>query len=122
MSLELLANELLFELFEYFSSVDLFHSFNGLNGRFDSLLIEYFRSHKSIDFRLIFKEDLNIIRRRYLPLFLNDITRICLSDDDTNPNEIDIFLSRIFPHRCLRVLTLPFPRIRLEKKYFISIP
>ncbi len=84
MSLELLANELLFDLFDYLSSVDLFHSFNGLNSRFDSLMIEYFRNNKSIDFRLIFKEDLNLIRRRYLPLFINEITSICLSDDDTN--------------------------------------
>src|SRR5205085_12283063 len=96
MSLELLANELLFDLFEYLSYVDLFHSFNGLNSRFDNLLIEYFQIHKSFDFRLIFKEDLNIIRRRYLPLFINEITTICLSDNDTNPHEIDIFISRIY--------------------------
>jgi hypothetical protein len=97
MSLESLANELLFDLFDYFTLVDLFHSFNGLNNRFDKLLLEYFQIHKCFDFRLILKEDLNLIRRRYLPLFINEIKSICLSDDDTNPHEIDLFLSRLYP-------------------------
>ncbi|CAF1086179.1 unnamed protein product [Adineta steineri] len=100
MSLELLANEILFDVFEYLSSVDLFHSFNGLNYRFDNLLLGYFRQNKHFDFRLIYKEDLNLIRRRYLPLFINEITSIDLSNDDTNPNEIDLFISRLYPlHR-----------------------
>lgn len=97
MSLELLANELLFDLFDYLSCVDLFHSFNGLNIRFDQLLIEYFQIKKSFDFRLILKEDLNLIRRRYLSLFIDNIESIILSDNDETPHEIDIFLSRLYP-------------------------
>ncbi|CAF3929128.1 unnamed protein product [Rotaria magnacalcarata] len=100
MSLERLANELLFDVFEYLSCVDLFHAFNELNCRFNSLLIEYFRHQTYFDFRLIFKEDLSMIRRRYLPLFINEIKSICLSDDDQTPHEIDIFISRLYPlHR-----------------------
>lgn len=97
MSLETLANELLFDAFEYLSCVDLFHAFNGLNSRFDSLIIEYFRSYKHIDFRLILKEDLNIIRRRYFQLFINEIQSLYLSDDNTTPHQIDLFISRIHP-------------------------
>jgi len=101
---ECLANELLFDLFDYFSSVDLFHVFNGLNSRFDSLLIEYYQNNKHLDFRLILKEDLNLIRRRYLPLFINEIRSIYLSNDDTNPHEIDFFLSRLYPlHRFINL-------------------
>jgi hypothetical protein len=112
MSLELLANELFFDLFEYFTFVDLFHSFNGLNSRFDNLLIEYIKIHKLIDFRLIFKEDLNIIRRRYLPLFVNEITSIYLSDDDMNPHEIDLFISRLFPlYRFVNLQSISFNNI-----------
>ncbi|CAF1992297.1 unnamed protein product [Rotaria magnacalcarata] len=100
MSLERLANELLFDVFEYLSCVDLFHAFNELNCRFNSLLIEYFRHQTYFDFRFIFKEDLSMIRRRYLPLFINEIKSICLSDDDQTPHEIDIFISRLYPlHR-----------------------
>ncbi|CAF1245128.1 unnamed protein product [Rotaria sordida] len=97
MSFEILANELLLDIFEYLSDVDLFHAFHTLNFRIDHLLIEHFQNHKHIDFRLIFKEDLNIIRQRYLSLFINEIKSIYLSNNDTNPHEIDIFISRLYP-------------------------
>jgi hypothetical protein len=112
MPFELLANELLFDLFEYFSSVDLFHSFNGLNSRFDCLLIEYYRNKKSFNFQLISKEDLNIIRRRYLSLFINEIESIYLSDDDTNPHEIDLFITRLYPlNRFINLKSITFYKI-----------
>jgi hypothetical protein len=112
MSFELLANELLFDLFEYLSLVDLFHSFNGLNIRINNIIIEYIRINKSIDLRLIYKEDLNIIRRRYIPLIVNEIHSIYLSDDDTNPHEIDLFLSRLFPlNRFQNVQSISFYNI-----------
>ncbi|CAF3897596.1 unnamed protein product, partial [Rotaria sp. Silwood1] len=97
MSLERLANELFLDIFEYLSDVDLFHGFRELNIRIDNLIIKHFKNHKHIDFRLIFKEDLNIIRRKYLPLFINEIKSIYLSDNDTNPHELDIFISRLYP-------------------------
>ena len=100
MPLEFLATELLFDAFEYLSSVDLFHAFNGLNARFDSLLIDYFQSKKHIDFRFAWKEDLTLMRRRYLPSFIDHIQAIYLSDSDTSPHAIDFFLSRLYPlHR-----------------------
>jgi hypothetical protein len=117
MCFELIPNELLFDLFEYLSSVDLFHAFNGLNIRFDNLLIEYFQVRKSIDFRLIYKEDLNLIRQRYLPVVINEITSICLSDEDTNPNEIDLFISRLFPlHRFVNLQSITFYQIYSAEK------
>jgi hypothetical protein len=112
MSLEQIPNEILFDVFEHLSSVDLFRAFNGLNIRFDNLLIEYFQIHKSIDFRFIYKEDLNIIRQRYLPIFINDISSICLSDEDTNPYEIDLFISRLYPlHRFVNLQSITFYNI-----------
>ncbi|CAF4461561.1 unnamed protein product [Rotaria sp. Silwood2] len=109
MSLEKLANELLFDIFEYLSIVDLFHGFHGLNCRIDNIIIEYIRNSKHIDFRLILKEDLNIFRRRYLSLFINDIKSIYLSDNDTNPHEIDIFISRLYPlYRFVNLQSISF--------------
>ena len=70
MALELLANELLFDLFDYMSDVDLFHSFNGLNNRFDNLLLDYYQNKKSFDFRLILKEDLFKIFLLYIPYLM----------------------------------------------------
>ncbi|CAF1116807.1 unnamed protein product [Adineta ricciae] len=117
MSLEILANELLFDLFEYFSSVDLFHSFNSLNSRFDQLLIDYFQQKKSFDFRLIYKEDLNLIRRRYLSSFIDKITSISLSNDDTTPHAIDTFLSRLYPlHRFVNLQSITLYKICSTEK------
>ena len=100
MPFEFLATELLFDAFEYLSSMDLFHAFNGLNARFDSLLIDFFRTKKQIDFRYAWKEDLTLIRRRYFPSFIDQIQSIYLSDNDTSPHGIDFFLSRLYPlHR-----------------------
>lgn len=112
MAFEKLPNELLDDVFEYLSSVDLFRAFNGLNHRFDELLIEYFQVHPSIDFRLISKEDLNLIRQRYLPSMVDQITSLCLSDGDTNPHEIDFFLSRLFPlYRFVNLESMTFHHI-----------
>jgi len=108
----LLANQLLFDLFEYLFSVDLFHAFNGLNSRFDNLLIEYYRNNKHLDFRLIFKDDLNLIRQQYFPLFADKITSMYLSNDDTNPHEIDLFLFRLFPlHQFINLQSITFVNI-----------
>ncbi|UJR24773.1 hypothetical protein I4U23_006147 [Adineta vaga] len=117
MSLENLANELLFDLFEYFSSVDLFHSFNGLNIRFNQLLIEFFQQKKSFDFRSISKQDLNLIRRRYLPLFIDNITSISLSNDNTTPHAIDTFISRLYPlHRFVNLQSITLYNIYSSEK------
>jgi len=97
MHFELLANELLFDVFEYLSFVDLLNGFQNLNNRFDNLIVDYCQTCQSLDFRLISKENLNFFRRRYLPSVVDHIENIYLSDSDRNPYEIDLFLSRLYP-------------------------
>ena len=112
MSFEDFPNELLYDVFEYLSSVDLFRAFNGLNIRFDQLLIEYYQIRQSIDFRLTSKEDLSLIRQRYLPSIVHQINSLCLSDEDTNPHQIDIFLSRLYPlYRFINLQSITFHHI-----------
>lgn len=97
MQFELLANELLFDVFEYLSFVDLLNGFQNLNNRFDNLIVDYCQTCQALDFRLISKENLNLFRRRYLPSVVDHIETIYLSDNDRNPYEIDLFLSRLYP-------------------------
>ena len=81
LNIESLANELLLDLFEYISSVDLLHAFYGLNNRFDKLLHDHLQTH-SLDFRSTSKTNFRLICQQYLPTFANSIYSIYLSDDD----------------------------------------
>ncbi|CAF0913140.1 unnamed protein product [Adineta steineri] len=91
MYLELLPNELLLNLFEYFNSFYLFRAFYNLNSRFNTLLIEYFRIHK-FDFHYLAKEEFEFTRREYLPLISHRIVALYLSNTDETPYQIDLFL------------------------------
>ncbi|CAF1148081.1 unnamed protein product [Rotaria sp. Silwood1] len=91
MSLELLANELLLNLFEYFNGYYLFRAFYNLNSRFNKLLIEYFRNH-IFDFHYLSKQDFDLTCQEYLPLISHRIVGLHLSNTDETPNQIDLFL------------------------------
>ncbi|CAF3901059.1 unnamed protein product [Rotaria magnacalcarata] len=56
--LEALANELLFTLFEYLSTVHLVNAFHGLNARIDALLVVHCRTYY-LDFRSVSKPDMS---------------------------------------------------------------
>ncbi|CAF2746096.1 unnamed protein product [Rotaria sp. Silwood2] len=92
MNLESLANELLIDIFEFLSCAHLLHAFHGLNARFDSLLLDHFRTH-GLDFRSILKHDFNVICR-HLYVIANQITSLYLSEKDDTPGQIDQFYSR----------------------------
>jgi len=92
MYLELLANELLLDIFEYLSSVDLFQSFFDLNIRFNNLIFLHFQTH-SLNFQSTSKYDFDLISQKYLPSITNKIFSLRLSDDDDTPQQIDLFFS-----------------------------
>ncbi len=91
MKLESLSNELFIDLFELLNAVDLLRAFHGLNTRFDYLLFKHFRTYR-VDFRSISKEDFNIVYRAYLPLIINRIIYLRLSDDEDTPYQCAHFL------------------------------
>ena len=95
MNLERVVNELLLDLFEYLPSVDLLRAFSHLNHRFNRLLIVHFRSH-DLDFRTISKQDFDLICQENRSLIIEHITRLCLSDDDDTPNQMNHFFSYSF--------------------------
>ena len=92
MNLELLANELLIEVFDYLYSVELLRSFHGLNQRLNDLIDNYFRKHR-LDFRRSTKKDFDEICQKTLRLISNEILSIGLSDDDEIPSQISLFHS-----------------------------
>ncbi len=93
MNLESLANELLLDLFEFLNDAHLLRAFHNLNLRFNNLLFDYFRTSGRLDFRSITKHDFNIVFEQYVPLIVDRITALRLSNDDETPQQIDHFLS-----------------------------
>ncbi|CAF4027271.1 unnamed protein product [Rotaria sp. Silwood1] len=92
MTLELLPNELLLQLFEYLPVVDLFRAFLHLNSRFNNLLFNQFRKYR-LNFQSTYKQDFDIICRRYLPSIIDRTISLCLSDDDKTPDQSNCFVS-----------------------------
>lgn len=84
MKFENLPNELFYDLFEFLSIIDRFHSFHNLNNHLNNLL--YYNKQKShLNFQSISKYDLTFICQNYLPFIINQINSLYLSDDDKTP-------------------------------------
>lgn len=91
MDLEILANELLLNIFEYLPAVDLLRAFYNLNLRLNHLLLLHFRS-VNLDFRSVSQYDFNHICQEYLPTISDHIAALCLSNNDDTPQQIEVFL------------------------------
>jgi hypothetical protein len=91
---ESLANELLLDLFEFFHSVHLLQSFIGLNSRFHQLLYSHFQSHQ-LNLQSLSKEHFDNICNKHLPLIINQLISLRLSDDET-PNLSKLLFSPNF--------------------------
>jgi hypothetical protein len=95
MKLEGLANELLLDLFELLDAIHLLRAFYGLNSRFNTLLFTHFRAYH-LDFRSISKHNFNIICQQYLPIIINRVITLHLSNENETPNLLQLFLSYNF--------------------------
>ncbi|UJR32939.1 hypothetical protein I4U23_020400 [Adineta vaga] len=98
MHIESFANELFLEVFQYLTTSNIYHAFHGLNDRFDTIILEYFRTC-DINFRSISKYDFDFICEHYLTQTIDHISSLCLSDDDDTPGQIEQFLSHGFTIR-----------------------
>ncbi|CAF1032880.1 unnamed protein product [Adineta steineri] len=94
-SLESLANELLLDLFEFLSTVHVFHAFFGLNTRFDTLLLNRFSAYR-LDFRSISKTDFDAICRNHLPSIIDRVISLRLSDNNYTPHQTNLFFTHGF--------------------------
>jgi hypothetical protein len=93
--LELFANELLFDIFESLSTAHLIHAFSGLNSRFNQLLYAHFQTHQ-IDLQSIGNYDFDVLCQEYLPILIDKIISLRLSNNMETPNLYELFLSRGF--------------------------
>jgi hypothetical protein len=91
---ESLANELLFDLFEFFNTVDLIVAFFGLNSRLNKLISTHFSSHQ-FNLQSISKDNFDIICDQHLSLLVDKISSFCLSNEET-PNLTELILSQCF--------------------------
>jgi len=92
MSLELLANEIILDLFEYLDAINLLRAFYGLNDRFDQLLLIKHQRYY-LDFCSISKRDFEIFCQEYFSSINDRIISLHFSDDDETPNLPQIFFS-----------------------------
>ncbi|CAF4886877.1 unnamed protein product [Rotaria sp. Silwood1] len=91
---ESLANELLLDLFEFLDTTYLIRAFFGLNSRFDHLLYIHFQTNQ-FSFQSISKEDFHIICQQHLPLLIDKIISLRLSNEET-PNLSELILLQGF--------------------------
>jgi len=94
MNFELLPNEILLDLFDYFDGVDLLHIFYGLNYHFNSLLYKQYHSYR-FKFNSISKHNFDIICSQHLPFIADRIISLSLSDDENTPGQINLLRSYI---------------------------
>jgi hypothetical protein len=105
MRFESLANELLLDLFEFFDTAHLLRAFIGLNSRFNQLLYYHFRVHQ-LNLQSLSKEDFENISENHLPLIIDQIISLRLSNEET-PDLPELLLSRGFTlNRFIRLQSL----------------
>ena len=115
MQFESLANELILEVFEYLPAIRLVQAFHRLNSRLDDLLITHFQSY-TFDFRTGSKEEFEHVCQNDLPLLVDQIASLGLSDDDENPHQLQLFLSQGWTlDRFSQLRSLSFDHLRASE-------
>jgi hypothetical protein len=92
MEFELLPNEIILDLFEYIPLIDLFYAFSDPNARFNQLFFVQFQKYH-LDLRLLSKTKCNHICQNLIPMILDQIISLHLSNEDETPQQIELFLS-----------------------------
>ena len=87
MSFESFPNEILLDLFECFSLVQLLHSFYGLNHRLQTLLLDHM-DVRALDLRSVSKHDLDTLCQQYLPSIAHRIAGLYLSDGENTQQTV----------------------------------
>ncbi|CAF0892840.1 unnamed protein product [Adineta steineri] len=105
MSLELLPNELLFNIFQYLSTPDVLRAFLQLNRRFDELVDKHLYTCKYIDLRTTSKFNFDLFWKQYLAPLAGKIISLSLSNDFNTPDQVD----QLYAHG---ITLRDFPRLR----------
>ncbi len=92
MSLELLPNELLLQLFKFLETSELLNVFCCCNDRFNRLLLEHF-SKFGLNFRSTHKRYFDFMCQQALLSIVSEIPALGLSDDDEAPYQSRAFMA-----------------------------
>jgi hypothetical protein len=92
MNFERLPNEILLDIFGYFTGIDLLRTFYDLNSRLNFLLHHRFQDC-SFKFNAVSKRDFDMICQQHLPQMSDYIPSLHLSDHEETPTQIKLFLS-----------------------------
>lgn len=95
MTLEILANELLLEIFEYLNTIHLLHAFHNLNLRFNTLISIHCRIYH-FDYHGMSIDKLNEFFQEQLPLNINRVKSLHLIDTIDTLNLSKIFFQSTF--------------------------
>ena len=91
--LQILANEILLELFEFLDATERFRAFHNLNNRFNTILFTHYQLYR-VNFHSVLKYESELLSRHYLQLIADQIVSLHLSDNyDESPPQTDLFFS-----------------------------
>ncbi|CAF5035303.1 unnamed protein product [Rotaria sp. Silwood1] len=119
MNFELLPNEILFDLFDYFNGIDLLRIFYALNTRLNFLLYQQFHRYH-FNFFSSSKHQFDMVCQHHLPFIADRIVTLTLSNYDSTSKQINLFFSYIpsisqFTHlRSLNLWNIPSSRTFLK--------
>ena len=85
--MELLPDEILFDIFDYFPGLNLLHAFDNLNSHFTFLY--------RFNFSYTSKRQFDMICQQYLPFIADRIVIRKLSDRGKTPGQTNLFFSYI---------------------------
>ncbi|CAF1466624.1 unnamed protein product [Adineta steineri] len=94
MNIESLANEILLDVFDYFDGIDLFHTFYGLNTRFNFLICKQYLLHW-FTFCGIKKSQFDELCQQHIPRLTNRVYGLSFTEYDRTPGQIDLFFTYI---------------------------
>ena len=94
MSLELLPNEILLDIFQYLHGVDLLRGFYDLNYRFNFLLYNQYRVY-CFNFNFLSKRTFDMICQQHLTFIADRTTTLALSNGEKTPEQINLFVKYI---------------------------
>ncbi|CAF1368176.1 unnamed protein product [Adineta steineri] len=96
-------------------SIHLLFTFYGLNSRSNNLIVIYFRFN-SLNFQHISKLNFDIIGQQYLPLIIDHINSLYLSNDDETPQQTKWLMSYNFDlERFIQLQSLTLSTINCEE-------
>ncbi|CAF4207416.1 unnamed protein product, partial [Rotaria sordida] len=90
MNVELLLNDILLDLFNYFGGIDLLHAFYDLNFRFNFLLYNESQMYR-FNFCSMLKRDFHMIYQQRLSVITDRIIRLSLSEHEETSKQINLF-------------------------------